>query len=114
MTYKSQTYISTATVQDKTDTYNSIMCISSNATSNDCYWVLYTLVYSDTEEVDPLLGPISVTAPTSPVSGNYWYAVDTANAKVTLKKYNGTSWVDSTDTQSLSYYWDMINNRHKY
>ena len=110
MTYKSQTYTSTVTVQDKTDTYNSIMCISSNATSNDCYWVLYTLVYNDEEEVDPLLGPISVTAPTSPVSGNYWYAVDTANAKVTLKKYNGTSWVDSTDTQSLSYYWDMIND----
>lgn len=110
MTYNGQSYTSTVTVQDKTDTYNSIMCISSNATSNDCYWVLYTLVYNDAEEVDPLLGPVSVTAPASPVSGNYWYAVDSANAKVTLKKYNGTSWVDSTDTQSLSYYWDMIND----
>jgi hypothetical protein len=109
MTYKSQTYTSTVTVQDKTDTYNSIMCISSNATNNDCYWVLYTLVYSDSEEVDPLLGPISVNAPTSPKSGDYWYAVDAANATVTLKKHNGTSWANSTDTQSLSYYWDIIN-----
>ena len=110
MTYKSQTYTSTVTVQDKTDIYNSIMCISSNATSNDCYWVLYTLVYSDSEEVDPLLGPISVNAPTSPKSGDYWYAVDTINATVALKKYNGTSWANSTDTQTLSYYWDIIND----
>lgn len=110
MTYKNQTYTSTVTVQDKTDIYNSIMCISSNATNNDCYWVLYTLVYSDTEEVDPLLGPISINAPSSPESGDYWYAVDSTNATVTLKKYDGTNWADSTDTQSLSYYWDMIND----
>lgn len=113
MTYKSKTYTSTATVQDKTDIYNSVMCISSNTTTNNCYWVLYTLVYSDTEEVDPLLGPISVTAPTSPVNGNYWYAVDTTNATVTLKKYNGTNWVNSTDTQSLSYYWDIVDDGSK-
>ena len=110
MTYKSQTYTSTVTVQDKTDTYNSIMCISSNDNNNDCYWVLYTLVYSDYEEVDPLLGPISITAPSSPMNGDYWYSVDSTNAMVMLKKYNGTNWENSTDTQSLSYYWDMIND----
>lgn len=110
MTYKSKQYVATVTVQDKTDIYNSIMCVSSNATNNDCYWVLYTLVYSDTKEVDPLLGPISINAPTSPVSGDYWYAVDATNAAVTLKKYNGTSWADSTDKQSLSYYWDIVND----
>lgn len=110
MTYKSNTYTSTATVQDKTDIYNSIMCISSNASGHDCYWVLYTLVYTDTEEVDPLLGPVSIEAPTSPANGDYWYAVDASKATVTLKKYNGSSWADSTDAQSLSYYWDLINN----
>lgn len=110
MTYKSKTYTSTITVQDKTDTYESIMCISSNTRGNNCYWVLYTLVYTDAEEVDPLLGPISINAPTSPVNGSYWYAIDETNASVQLKKYNGTSWVNSTDTQSLSYYWDIINN----
>ena len=110
MTYKSKTYTSTITVQDKTDVYESIMCISSNTRGNDCYWVLYTLVYTDAEEVDPLLGQISISAPSSPTSGDYWYAVDEANASVQLKKYNGTSWEDSTDTQSLSYYWDIVNN----
>ena len=110
MTYKDKTYESTATVEDKTDIYESIMCISSNARGNNCYWVLYTLVYTDAEEIDPLLGPISINAPSSPVSGDYWYAVDETNASVQLKKYNGTSWANSTDTQSLSYYWDIINN----
>ena len=110
MTYKGQTYTSTVTVQDKTDIYNSVMCISSNARGNNCYWVLYTLVYTDAEEIDSLLGPISINAPTSPMSGDYWYAVDETNASVQLKKYNGSSWVNSTDVQSLSYYWDIINN----
>ena len=110
MTYKSQTYTSTVTVQDKTDTYNSIMSISSNATNNDSYWVLHTIVYSDTEEIDPLLGPISINAPTDPVNGDYWYSVDAENAIVTLKKYDETSWVNSTDTQSLSYSWNIIDN----
>ena len=110
MTYKEKIYEATATIEDKTDIYESVMCISSNTRGNNCYWVLYTLVYTDSEEVDPLLGPISISAPSSPVSGDYWYAVDETNASVQLKKYNGTSWVDSTDTQSLSYYWDIINN----
>ena len=110
MTYKDKIYESTATVEDKTDIYESIMCISSNTRGNNCYWVLYTLVYTDAEEVDPLLGPISINTPTSPVSGDYWYAIDETNASVQLKKYNGTSWANSTDTQSLSYYWDIINN----
>ena len=110
MTYKGKVYESTATVEDKTDIYESIMCISSNARGNNCYWVLYTLVYTDAEEVDPLLGPISINAPDTPVSGDYWYAVDEVNASVQLKKYNGTTWANSTDTQSLSYYWDIVNN----
>ncbi len=110
MTYRGIKYEATATVEDKTDVYESIMCISSNARGNDCYWVLYTLVYTDAEEIDPLLGPISINAPTSPVSGDYWYAVDVTNTSVQLKKYNGTSWANSTDTQSLSYYWDIVND----
>lgn len=110
MTYRGIKYEATATVEDKTDVYESIMCISSNARGNDCYWVLYTLVYTNAEEIDPLLGPISINAPESPVSGDYWYAVDANNASVQLKKYNGTSWANSTDTQSLSYYWDIVND----
>lgn len=110
MTYRGIKYEATATVEDRTDIYESVMCISSNMRGNNCYWVLYTLIYTDAEEVDPLLGPISISAPASPASGDYWYAIDETNASVQLKKYNGTSWVNSTETQSLSYYWDIINN----
>lgn len=110
MTYRGVKYEATATIEDKTDIYESVMCISSNTRGNNCYWVLYTLVYTDAKEIDPLLGPISINAPSSPVNGDYWYAVDETNASVRLKKYNGTSWANSTDTQSLSYYWDIINN----
>ena len=110
MTYRGIKYEATATVEDRTDIYESVMCISSNMRGNNCYWVLYTLIYTDAEEVDPLLGPISISAPASPASGDYWYAIDETNASVQLKKYNGTSWSNSTDTQSLSYYWDIINN----
>ena len=110
MSYKEQTYTDTVTVQDKTDTYSSMLCVSSNATTNECYWVLHSLVYSDKEEVDPLLGPILVNAPASPVKGDYWYSVDTVNATVTLKKYDGANWVNSTDKQSLIYAWNIIDD----
>ena len=110
MQYKNQNYIATATVQDATDIYESVMYVSSNITDDDYYWVLYTLVYTEAGEVDPLLGPITISAPYDPVVGDYWYAVNTTNATVTLKKYDGASWVDSTDTQSFSYSWDIIND----
>ena len=110
MEYKEETYISTVTVQDATDIYESVMYVSSNVTNNEYYWVLYTLVYTEAGEVDPLLGPVTINAPLEPVNGDYWYSVDTVNMSVKLKKYDGTSWVDSTDTQSLSYSWDIIND----
>ena len=67
-------------------------------------------MYSDQGEVDPLLGPISTNAPTSPVSGDYWYAVDSASKTVTLKQYNGTVWVVSTAKQTYAYDWRQIVN----
>ena len=110
MSYKEHTYTDTVTVQDKTDTYSSMLCVSSNETNNECYWVLHSLVYSDKEEIDPLLGPILVNAPASPVKDDYWYSVDTVNATVTLKKYDGTTWVNSTDKQALTYAWNIIDD----
>lgn len=110
MTYKEKEYMSTITVQDKTDMYKSIMCMSSNATNGQYYWVLHSLVYSNTGEVDPLLGPISINAPAEPEIGDYWYAVDANSATVTLKKYDDTGWTNSTDTQSLSYSWSIVND----
>lgn len=112
MTYKGITYYATATVQDKTDIYDVMICVSDNMNplTGIYYWVVYALLYSEQGEADPLLGPISTTAPTSPASGDYWYAVDTATSTVTLKKYNGTAWVVSTDKQEYMYDWRQIVN----
>lgn len=112
MEYQGKEYSATATVQDKSDTYDSIMCVSSNTTSSDgeMYWVLFSMVYSDLEEVDPLLGPISINAPETPLTDDYWYSVDETTLSVKLKQFNGTEWVDSNSTQQLDYCWNIVGN----
>ena len=109
MTYGGLTYSATATIQDKNDIYNSVLCISSNtqSASGENYWVLYSLIYSDTTEADPLLGPISITEPETPLKDDYWYAIDETNLTVTLKQFNGTTWEDTEDTQQFDYHWSM-------
>lgn len=112
MLYGNNTYTSTIMVEDKGDIYNSLVCISSNANTmtGDYYWIVYALLYNQTGEVDPLLGPISVVPPESPETNDYWYAVDSENELITLKQYDGVAWTDSTTSQQLSYYWNMLND----
>ena len=114
MIYNGNTYTSTIMVEDKSDVYNAVVCISSNidTTSGRYYWIVYTLVYNQYGEIDPLLGPISISAPELPEANDYWYSVDSANELIMLKQYNGTEWVDSVDSQSLSYYWSMVSGSH--
>ena len=110
MVYNGNTYTSTIMVEDKSDAYNAVVCVSSNinTATGRYYWIVYTLVYNQYGEVDPLLGPISITAPASPKTNDYWYSVDNENELILLKQYNGAEWIDSVDTQSLSYYWSMV------
>jgi hypothetical protein len=116
MKYKEQDYAATATVQDQSDTYNSIMCISSNTTSSngEIYWVLFSMAYSESEEIDALLGPISINAPNTPLTNDYWYAVDETSLTVKLKQFNGTTWIDSSNTQQLDYCWSIVGNGNTY
>lgn len=110
MTHNGVTYHSTATVQDISDVYDVMICVSDNINplTGIYYWVVYALLYSEQGEADALLGPISINAPTSPVSGDYWYAIDGSTQTVTLKKYNGSAWVTSTDKQTYKYDWRQI------
>ena len=112
MNYKGVIYTATATVQDKSDTYNSVLCISGNkqSTSAENYWVLYSMVYSEEAEVDPLLGPISIAAPESPLVDEYWYAVDEENLTVQLKRFTNLGWIDVENTQQLDYSWNIVGN----
>lgn len=115
MEYKGNLYYATVTVQDKNDIYNAAIYVYSNACSTDgqYYWILYTLIYSEREEIDPLLGVISQVAPDYPLEGDYWYDVDIDNSTVTLMQYDGTSWVESSDTQELYYNWSIIGDNGK-
>lgn len=112
MTYGDNIYTATIMVEDKGDVYNSLVCISSNANTmtGDYYWIVYALIYNQNGEIDPLLGPISVTPPESPKENDYWYSVDGENEMVMLKQYDGVTWVDAVAPQSLSYYWSMIGD----
>lgn len=111
MTYDGEVYEATATVEDKTDIYESLIRVAGKySATNRHYWILYTTVYSEDGERDALLGPISITAPTSPTTGAYWYKIDETNYTVTLMKYSGTAWASTTDKQELMYDWFLFND----
>lgn len=111
MTYGDKVYTATATVEDKTDVYDSLIHVTSKySPTNRLYWVLYSTVYSEEGEKDELLGPVSVTAPMSPTTGAYWYKIDETNYTVTLMKYSETAWAVSTDKQEFVYDWFMLND----
>ena len=71
---------------------------------------MYTLVYNQYGEIDPLYGPISTNAPDSPLKNDYWYAIDETNLTINLKKFDGNAWIDTSDTQQLDYCWSAIES----
>lgn len=107
MTYGGKSYVDVITVEDKSDPYVSEMLSIGGFTvkNNLGGLVPYVIVRTNQKEVDPLLGTISETAPSSPTSGMFWYKVDHAVKTVTLMKYNGNAWVAATEKQSLTYTW---------
>lgn len=109
MTYSSKTYVDVITVEDKSDPYVSeMLSIGGFTVKNNLGGVVpYVIVRTNQKEVDPLLGPISETAPASPSSGDYWYKIDHTNKTVTLMDYGGATWNEAPDAQSLTYTWHM-------
>jgi len=107
MTYNSKSYVDVITVEDKSDPYVSEMLSIGGFTvkNNLGGLVPYVIVRTNQREVDPLLGSISETAPSSPAAGDYWYQVDHTAHTVTLKKYSGSAWANATQTQELTYTW---------
>lgn len=107
MTYGNKAYVDVITVEDKSDPYVSeMLSIGGFTVKNNLGGVVpYIIVRTNQQEIDPLLGPISETAPSSPSSGDYWYKIDHTNQKVTLMDYSGTAWNESPETQSLTYTW---------
>ena len=109
MTYGGQQYTDVITVEDKSDPYVSeMLSIGGFTVKNNLGGVVpYVLVRTNRQEVDPLLGSISETAPSSAASGALWYKVDHTAKTVTLMKYNGETWAAATEKQELNYTWYM-------
>ena len=109
MTYKSKTYQDVITIEDKSDTYVSeMLAIGGFSFKNNLGGkAVYVIVRTNNKEVDPLLGPISTTAPSSPKTGDYYYKVDHSAKTVTLMKYSGSAWAEAAEKQSLTYNWYM-------
>lgn len=109
MTYSGKTYVDVITVEDKSDPYVSeMLSIGGFTVKNNLGGVVpYVIVRTNQKEVDPLLGPISETAPSSPSSGDYWYKIDHDNQTVTLMDYGGNAWNESPEEQSFTYTWYM-------
>lgn len=107
MTYGGKSYVDVITVEDKSDPYISEMLSIGGFTvkNNQGGLVPYIIVRTNQKEVDALLGNIGETAPSTPASGMFWYKVDHTAKTVTLMKYNGTSWVNATEKQELTYTW---------
>ncbi len=109
MTYSGKDYVDVITVEDKSDPYVSeMLSIGGFTVKNNLGGVVpYVIVRTNQKEVDPLLGPISETAPSSPNVGDFWYKIDHDNQTVTLMDYGGSSWNEASDEQSLTYTWYM-------
>lgn len=109
MTYDSKTYVDVITVEDKSDPYVSEkLSIGGFTVKNNLGGVVpYVIVRTNQKEVDPLLGPISETAPSSPSAGDFWYKIDHDNQTVTLMDYAGSAWNECPEEQSLTYTWYM-------
>ena len=82
MTYSSKNYVDVITVEDKSDSYVSEMLSIGGFTvkNNLGGLVPYIIVRTNQREVDPLLGNISETAPSSPSTG------DSGTRSTTLQK----------------------------
>lgn len=108
-TYDGITYVAYYTVDDLIDPYMSYTFATVQEFKNSQgYGAVYTRVYQNGVEVDPIKSTtFSDTPPSSPQSGDFYYYLDTTNKKCTLKKYNGSSWTNvarnSSDSDSLKY-----------
>lgn len=109
MTYSGKEYVDVITVEDKSDPYVSeMLSIGGFTVKNNLGGVVpYVIVRTNQKEVDPLLGPISETEPSSPSVGDFWYKIDHDNQTVTLMDYGGASWNEAPDEQTLTYTWYM-------
>lgn len=111
-TYNDKTYTAYYTIDDTTDPYTAYTFATIEQFKNSQgYGAIYTRVYQNGTEVDPIKSTtFSNVAPTGASSGDFYYHLDTSNKTCVLKKYNGTQWVNATETDSFTYKYYRVNN----
>lgn len=112
-TYNGTNYTAYWTVNDQSDPVlaYTFSTIAEFKNSQGCGCV-YTRVYRNGEELCPIKTLVfSETAPTSAMSGDYYYKLDSTNKTCILKKYNGTQWVDANETEELTFSYYRINSQ---
>ena len=106
MTYSSKTYTDVITLIDKTDNYQADIDstagdIFKNTVGQTC---LICRLWQNGAEVDPLKSTTySATAPSSPVSGDFYYKIDTSTPTTALMRYSGSAWVDVTSNATYKH-----------
>jgi len=106
MTYSSKTYTDVITLIDKTDNYQADIDstagdIFKNTVGQTC---LICRLWQNGAEVDPLKSTTySATAPSSPVSGDFYYKIDTSAPTTALMRYSGSAWVDVTNNATYKH-----------
>ena len=72
---------------------------------------VYVKVRTNGREVDPLLGSLSTVSlqASDGVSGQYYYYLNTQSGNIVLYKHNGSVWNVSSDAQTLSYSWHLMD-----
>ena len=96
------------TVDDETDPYVAYTFATvSEFKNSQGYGAVYTRVYQNGVEVDPIKSTtFSATPPSGASSGDYYYHLDTSKKTCVLKKYDGSAWVNATavaDEDKFSY-----------
>ena len=99
MIYKARNYQDVITLIDKTDNYqldidSTAGEIFKNATGEK---MLIARLWQNGAEVDALKSTTySVTAPSSPAAGSFYYKITKSTPQTALMRYSGTAWEDVT------------------
>lgn len=111
-TYSSKTYTAYYTIDDVSDPYVAYTFATVEQFKNSQgFGAIYTRVYQNGEEVDPIKSTVFTdTAPTGASNGDFYYHLNKTNKTCVLKKYNGTSWADATEADTLTYKYYRLDN----
>lgn len=113
-TYGGNTYTAYYTIDDVSDPYVAYTFATVEQFKNSQgFGAIYTRVYQNGEEVDPIKSTVFTnTPPTGASNGDYYYHLDTTNKTCVLKKHNGTRWNDAptSDKDILNYKYYRLDN----